>query len=226
MKSILTFIALIACSAAAFAQFTLVSPTDSTVLDFNTGAPEDIATITWTAAEGAVDYNFHLDTLGGSFTPPTWTSDTLTDTMLMVSFGALDSILGTLSVAEGDTITLLWTVTASIGDDSTAFADTAFVISFVRFEATSIEVPAIADIQLYPNPAQGFVNLNASFPSAQSEVTVELSDLAGRVVWQQAFVAQSQSLKDRLDLSSLPAGLYLLNLKTQNGMITEKLELR
>ncbi|MEL7247967.1 MAG: T9SS type A sorting domain-containing protein [Bacteroidota bacterium] len=70
-------------------------------------------------------------------------------------------------------------------------------------------------ITLYPNPAHEQVQING-LGSMEEEVIVEVLDLRGKVmlrqVWNQA----------NIDLQNVPAGLYVLQLSTASGLLTQE----
>lgn len=71
----------------------------------------------------------------------------------------------------------------------------------------------IADaLNLYPNPAENSVTLE--FPVfGVNEKTVELYSSTGQLVQKETF----QSFKTELDISALPSGIYLVNVKDETG---------
>lgn len=75
-----------------------------------------------------------------------------------------------------------------------------------------------AGFVLFPNPAQQRVGLQLSLAAAG---TISLTDLAGRVVMQQAI--EADATQPSLDLSTLATGIYVVQV-TQNGQhFTQKL---
>lgn len=206
------------------AQFTLVGPPDSTLLDFNAGAADDTATITWTPLEGATEYNFHLDLPDGDFSSPAFTSPAVTDTALLVTFGFVDSVLGELGIGEGDTVDLIWTVTAEV-DTGTVFADTIYAISFVRFTTTAVREPlAAVSWSLFPNPSQGQVHLRLGDLGGVRHLEARLSDLQGRQLWQDHLAAKG-TFQTTLDLPDLAPGLYYFSLQAEDQVLTRPLRI-
>lgn len=72
--------------------------------------------------------------------------------------------------------------------------------------------------QVYPNPATNFVVIKLFDNHTIREV--ELMDLSGRVVLKQEWSGDS---KAKLDISTLPAGYFLLNLRGENQTWTKRL---
>jgi hypothetical protein len=70
---------------------------------------------------------------------------------------------------------------------------------------------------VYPNPARGMRTLSYELPSA-GEVSLQLTDAAGRVVWQQAYGYERAGLyEEPLNLASMAAGSYRLEVKFRSG---------
>ncbi len=81
---------------------------------------------------------------------------------------------------------------------------------------TSIAAPVLENVQLYPNPAADFVQLQGQ-PLGDAAVALELVDALGRSVrtWQES--PAGQPMNRRLDLEDLPAGRYNLVLRAGNA---------
>ncbi|MDR9375409.1 MAG: T9SS type A sorting domain-containing protein, partial [Schleiferiaceae bacterium] len=78
-------------------------------------------------------------------------------------------------------------------------------------------------VAVYPNPAQGQTQIE--FPLAgDADVSLELTDVAGKTVLQQNFRDQKQgSFRHKLDLSDLPAGVYSLKVQADGAQHLQKL---
>lgn len=88
------------------------------------------------------------------------------------------------------------------------------------------EVPGLALLGLYPQPAEGLVQLQFALNQPDS-IQLLLQDLSGRTVhqWPASYLLPGlQHL--RLDLPELPAGTYLLRLQGQTVAISRKLALQ
>jgi hypothetical protein len=211
----------------ASAQFTLVGPPDSTLLDFNSGMPTDTATITWTALDGATGYNFHLDLPTGDFSAPAFTSPTVTDSVLKVTFAYVDSVLGALQIGSGDTVDLIWTVTAET-DTGTTFADTIYQISFVRFMATSIAGPLTgSSLSLYPNPTESNLRINlTNLRTEAKQLSARINDLAGRVIWQADYQAAGTQFQQDIVLPQVAPGMYFFTLTADGQAVSQPLQIK
>ena len=79
----------------------------------------------------------------------------------------------------------------------------------------AIGQPSDIGVSIVPNPATDAVTVSAD----ATLLTLELRDLLGRTVLTQ----QPASTKTTLDVSTLPAGTYILRLHTPQGVATKKL---
>lgn len=105
-------------------------------------------------------------------------------------------------------------VTNECGSDT---AISGVVISGVGVGTVSA---APAELKLYPNPTQGLVTLeNKSNLQVQS---LTILNSIGSVVMQRDNV---DNRKEILDLSSLPAGTYMIRIHTNNGVFLHRLQL-
>lgn len=75
------------------------------------------------------------------------------------------------------------------------------------------------NIETYPNPANGelFVRNSNNSPLKNAE----LADISGRVV--RSFDLRDVNIEERLDLSGLTSGIYILKVNSENASFSEKL---
>lgn len=78
---------------------------------------------------------------------------------------------------------------------------------------------AIAQLTLYPNPANEVVSVNYSIPSDWQSATLELCSVTGQVVKSQHLSGNGTEQEISLETSSLSSGSYYINIK-HNGMST------
>lgn len=79
------------------------------------------------------------------------------------------------------------------------------------------------ELQVYPNPTQGNINVGFNIPEFQL-VRISLLDLNGKIVarlWNRDMDAGNYNFN--FPLASVPAGMYLLQVQTPNNTRTEKL---
>lgn len=84
---------------------------------------------------------------------------------------------------------------------------------------TGVEESLAADFLLYPNPAFGQVLVQSA--SGSRIENVQVFDLSGKCV---TAVSAVQSMEFRMDVSSLAAGMYLLQVTTNEGVRSKKLQ--
>jgi outer membrane protein assembly factor BamB len=77
-------------------------------------------------------------------------------------------------------------------------------------------------ISVFPNPASNSVNIIGSNISAE-QVTISITDIAGRVLMQKEVNAANANLNTSLDITTLSAGLYFVILKTDTEQYVSKI---
>ncbi|MCB9233452.1 MAG: M4 family metallopeptidase [Bacteroidia bacterium] len=83
------------------------------------------------------------------------------------------------------------------------------------------ELDALGGMRLYPNPSNGSVRLDFSLDQSQNYVLSVTNLLGERVFSENGYAVGIVSRK--MDLSHLPAGMYLVNLESAHGVKTAKL---
>jgi hypothetical protein len=74
------------------------------------------------------------------------------------------------------------------------------------------------DFKLYPNPAKSFINVDYSDMPEQG-TTIEIIDSNGRTVYKML----AESTSNRIEISQLPVGLYLIKSTNKKGKNVTKL---
>ena len=77
-----------------------------------------------------------------------------------------------------------------------------------------------AVIEVYPNPGNGYFNVNITNAVAQN-LTLTVTDAIGKTILKKQY--NTQSLHEVLDLSKNESGVYLLTIETVSGSVTRKL---
>jgi subtilisin-like proprotein convertase family protein len=75
-------------------------------------------------------------------------------------------------------------------------------------------------LKVFPNPASDLLNI-AFGQAVEGPVTLRLVSLQGQTLTQQAFNSVSGTVD--LNISQLPKGIYLLNVQTQQGIVSRKI---
>jgi hypothetical protein len=145
--------------------------------------------------------------------------------------GQAGSIASTISDGDSANYTFTYTLPNDVDDWQTQLV--ALVIDqstgqILNAKETAsdlgiVENPtAVANMQVYPNPASEFVNISFGMEMAD-DVNVNIYSMSGRLV-------KTQNLQDiggkqsvRVDISSLATGEYLLSLSTNEGAVTKKI---
>jgi hypothetical protein len=74
-------------------------------------------------------------------------------------------------------------------------------------------------MEIFPNPANSLITI--SFPDAEEIISLEVWNVVGEKVIEKIF-PQEKSDAIQLYISSLPAGVYEVQLRTINGMKVSK----
>jgi hypothetical protein len=77
------------------------------------------------------------------------------------------------------------------------------------------------NVVIYPNPSNNIFNIKLNQQNDKFNYVV--SDLSGKVILKRDNISESQH---KLDMTSYSAGIYFLNINTQNGSVTKKLILK
>lgn len=91
--------------------------------------------------------------------------------------------------------------------------------------SNSVEKEGFGSVGIYPNPTEGKITVQLEM--RQSEVLeVEVLDMAGRAVYSSALNAVQGASQHRIDLNGISEGVYVVSLRGQQGMVTERVVLR
>jgi len=95
-------------------------------------------------------------------------------------------------------------------------------ITFKPHQGIPEQNNSVSKISIYPNPSSGEFNL--SFHAGISEnATVELIGFNGQRVWEQSGSINPGENVIKINAQSLPAGIYMLRLKTSSGDVGKKI---
>ena len=76
------------------------------------------------------------------------------------------------------------------------------------------------NVVIAPNPSEGIFNINADL-NASTNVLINVIDVQGKVVFESN--ESTAVIRQRIDLSHVENGLYLINITSQSGTISEKI---
>jgi endoglucanase len=83
------------------------------------------------------------------------------------------------------------------------------------------EAKTMENINIFPNPSTGFINVNAVLETTQN-ATIEIYNLLGQSVYNHTFRAQSK-LQETIDTTLFENGYYLISIRLEDGSFhTEK----
>lgn len=108
-----------------------------------------------------------------------------------------------------------WT---SVIDNSTNPTPTpvAQAIPFqLNYTVLSTETQELIQTKIFPNPASDLVMINSSSPLN----TIQLLDVNGRII---KVIDANQASEFSIEISDLNSGVYILNIKTENGMTSKR----
>lgn len=78
---------------------------------------------------------------------------------------------------------------------------------------------------VFPNPAENEINISYAGKD-NSAGKISLTDMLGREVLIQSFVSNPGEMQFRLDVAELPAGIYQLQIQTESGIVSKKIEIQ
>jgi len=133
----------------------------------------------------------------------------------IVDVGKTGKASTAVSRVQAQSPTLLW------GDGSITVAEGMTLD--IPLGLTRPEVPATVvsdqDLFVYPSPATGSVQVHLNGTDAMQAIT--LYDAMGRAVWQ---CNTPQPEHHFIDVSNLPPGVYVLQVRTGTGVVSKKIE--
>jgi hypothetical protein len=137
---------------------------------------------------------------------------------------------GTFITKGGTTMTGLFTLRYKAIDGSNNVGYSSFRIIEVKSETdftcvNSVNTNLNLDkyISVYPNPNTGMFTVNSNLP-AQEKVRMSITNILGQEieVVHNGILGQNSF---RVDMSTQPAGVYLLNIVTNNQTLTKRIEI-
>ncbi len=122
------------------------------------------------------------------------------------------SAINTLYVQSNST----WsTATAKFGiKTSSAMKPVTCIVDINSFEKEN-------NIEIFPNPASDYININTGDIQNGTDVVIQLIDMTGKVLVTGNFVTGYDEI--RLDLNNYPSGLYFVSLSTEGDRVTKKI---
>lgn len=95
-------------------------------------------------------------------------------------------------------------------------------ISDLKFEVDVNEINDNLNVQVYPTLANDNVTVEFNLDELSSSVVTDIVDMNGKAVYINKFY-NVQTSQETLNVSNLPAGSYIVNIRTDNGMTSKKI---
>ena len=123
------------------------------------------------------------------------------------------------TASEDDTLAFRFNFASngSINGDGWAIDDFCFTHLVSCDSSTSLEETMLRGLEVYPNPTHGMVTVQLT--TQQQNAMIKVHDARGKLVKQ---LVASQS-REKLDLSGLPAGVYMLRVVANGKVATRKI---
>jgi hypothetical protein len=224
---------LFALGAPRIGSFALTSPEDGFALEL-TGDVSTEVEISWETpdAPDSTTYMWHADSVGGDFSDPLVSipsDDEGSATTLTLTYQEVDDVVADLGVESGNSIDLIWTVTAQAGE-TVKFADESFELSIARMLGVSNEVDdqlptEFALSQNYPNPFNPTTTISYDVPEA-ADVTLQVFDITGRKVAELVNSRKSAGTYNvEWNAQNVATGIYIYRLRAGDFSAVRKLTL-
>ncbi len=125
------------------------------------------------------------------------------------------------TIPVGATITGIEVMVEEHGDSSytTEYIDLIQVNVHYTVTTSLVDASSPSAISVFPNPASSFVTIENLQPNTQS---IRLYDMAGRIVLESSDVTGD---RHTLSVGELPAGIYLLEIREERGVVIRKIVL-
>jgi hypothetical protein len=191
----------------------LLSPANNSTLNLDGPAGTPVS-ISWSAVRnvvGNVVYEWQADArAGGNFNPPALalpSDNSGADTVLSLTYGAIETALASLGVQPGDTLKAVWRVRATAGNDT--LYSNVYNIDLIRKGNGSAadEIRELKEFSLYPNPGNGYVELHTNAVKS-GMLHIRVFDALGRLVFTGLEPAGQPA---RISLETLPEGIYMID---------------
>ena len=179
-------------------------------ISFNVAVADNTKpTISCAASQTVYADETHSYTVNGTEFDPTETNDNCGVASITNDLNNASSLANT-QLPEGTT-TITWTVTDNAGNTENCSFDIT-----VNVYATGIKTLQEEGILIYPNPTSEKINFEFANYNIQKLI---ISDMSGKTLIEKTEI----KTKETIDLSSLKNGFYIINIHTDNDVISTKI---
>jgi hypothetical protein len=198
--------------------FALTSPANNTRLEVEQNQTTPVV-INWSASATGATYKWLLDQTSGTSVNP-WISlnadNAGSDNKLTLTAGAIDDLLSSKSIPDGDSILLKWTVRAYEEADSLQASQT-FNLLVLRKKAVGLgEINTNRFMKLYPNPTNGNSTLSFTLQTSE-ELIISVADIQGKLLLDKINLNGVSGMNEiELPTANVQDGIYFVSL-TSNG---------
>jgi hypothetical protein len=81
-----------------------------------------------------------------------------------------------------------------------------------------------ANVQVYPNPAKNDIVVSMNF-NEMTDATLTLVDMTGKTIFTKD-LGKTNNFSEKINVSNLAKGLYQVNIKTSNGIVSKKISIQ
>ncbi len=114
-------------------------------------------------------------------------------------------------------------VTSEEGDEvCAAAADVGTIVNPVPIDVSIEEIPSVAHVNIFPNPANDLLNINLT-SKQYADLAVSVLSTDGREIIQRTVGTHKGNQTISLDVSALSAGFYFVRLTSEEGNIVRKI---
>jgi hypothetical protein len=79
---------------------------------------------------------------------------------------------------------------------------------------TGVVETVLPNINIYPNPSKDWIKIDGLTESSN----IQIFDITGKLILQQEY-----QVDDKIDISSLTTGMYILNIRNSEGVSSKKI---
>jgi hypothetical protein len=100
-----------------------------------------------------------------------------------------------------------------------------FSASYSIGNVGTTDIPGINSLNISPNPASDFIMVRA-YNDKNQQIQLGLSDMTGKNLFKETFIAQKGNLEKSIDISAFNSGMYFLTMQSAEGKVTQKVIVR